>query len=92
MGLSARTHGVSGGAETHLLTAAQSGVPQHTHTYATRTTATNTKNPGDGQGSTATSTSNETGANTAAPAAEAHPNMQPFLALHYIVRYFAGVV
>lgn len=86
-GLTARAHGASGGAETHLLTAAQSGVPQHTHTYATRTTATNTKNPGDGQGSTATSTSNETGANTAAPAAEAHPNMQPFLALNYIVKW-----
>jgi microcystin-dependent protein len=86
-GLTARIHGGAGGTETHLLTAAQSGLPAHSHTY---TRYGNGWVQGENNGSPNVwrdSSTQSTSTNVAANAAQAHPNMQPFLALSYIVKY-----
>ncbi len=89
VGLTARINGAAGGAETHTLTAAQSGLPAHNHAGLNGGTVTQIAGDNDdGIFVRVTSGQNTTtGNNAAAPAAEAHPNMQPFLALTYIVKY-----
>ena len=97
-GLTARTLGTQNiGSETHALTAAQTGIRNHTHTYSdyntTYTLKTTNRKPGTstavayGTGLTAgggatTRTSNN-------PASEqsgaAHPNMQPSAVVNFII-------
>ena len=89
VGLTDRTNGMAGGAETHILTAAQSGLPAHNHAGLNGGTVTQIAGDTD-DGIFVRTTSGQgtgTGNNAAAAAAESHPNMQPFLALSYIVKY-----
>lgn len=89
-GLTARTHGDTDGAEEVTLTAAQSGLPEHTHhergspnTDATSHISRRGSSSGDAQ------SSSDTGGVVDGPqaASEAHNNMAPWLALTMIVRY-----
>jgi hypothetical protein len=85
-GLTARTHGATGGEEAHLLTSAESGLRDHTHntedngghyTINSGTSYNVVSSYGSGTGVTG----------GAQNAVEAHNNMQPFLALTYVVKY-----
>jgi len=77
--------GETGGAKTHLLTSAESGVPAHTHllpifsggggTAATQQTEAN--NTANGQFTSS--------ANATANASTAHNNLQPYFTLNYII-------
>jgi microcystin-dependent protein len=88
-GLSARTHGSVGGAETHTLTAAQSGLPSHIHAGLNGGAVQQIAgDDDDGIFVRLTSGQNtSTAPNTATDAVQAHPNMQPYLVLNYIVKY-----
>jgi microcystin-dependent protein len=85
--LSERVHGSTGGAETHLLTANESGLRAHNHTYQ-RYLGGHVEGSLNGNPNT---WFNVTTVNTstvpAADASEAHNNMQPYLALNFIVKY-----
>lgn len=90
-GLTAHTHGGSGGAETHLLSANESGLPAHNHSV---TLAGASWTQGDNDSSSfppanvwRISATRSTGNNAAQNASQSHNNMQPFLALNYIVKY-----
>lgn len=81
--------GAAGGTENHLLLSTESGMPAHSHSYVDRyrdannnfANGTNTRN-----GGSLTSGNFTTGANTAANAANAHPNCQPTIVGNYIIR------
>lgn len=89
------TLGETGGAKTHTLTAAESGVPAHAHPFQFATgsgsgvsgifTAT-------GGGTTLSNAGGPSPAgasvinNTSAPASSAHNNLQPYIALNYIIK------
>ena len=87
-GLTARTINATGGAETHSLTAGQSGLPSHTHNVATAFIDVPL-------GSTRIYPVDPTGLGTTylaavaatADAAQSHNNMQPFYALNYIIKH-----
>lgn len=84
-GLTKRAFGASGGEETHLLTSAESGLPAHSHTMAAYANCSYNAGgatcPASG-GPTTFSTNN----NTAADAASAHNNMQPFTTWYAIIK------
>lgn len=100
-GLTARTLGGTVGAETHTLTAAQSGLPAHTHTYWTdgdkylgNADSIARRTVSSGSGATnhlystgATSRHDNTGAVTggAKNASSAHNNMQPSAVVNFII-------
>jgi microcystin-dependent protein len=102
VGLSARVLAASGGAETHPLTAAESGVPAHTHNGSTASFPTSAIGEsagmyhrwgaGDiGRGDNSQSAGAYTiypsiPNNTAQNAVNAHNNMQPYLALNHIIK------
>lgn len=87
-------NGSTGGSATVTLTAAQSGVPQHTHTYAHTDTTykanTTSRKPGTATAAnyvtsitaTANNTTKTSNNNTAANASQAHENMPPYLAVY----------
>lgn len=87
-------NGSTGGSATVTLTAAQSGVPQHTHTYAHTDTTykanTTSRKPGTATAAnyvtsitaTANNTNKTSNNNTAANASQAHENMPPYLAVY----------
>lgn len=87
-------NGATGGSATVTLTAAQSGVPQHTHTYAHTDTTykanTTSRKPGTATAAnyvtsitaTANNTNKTSNNNTAANASQAHENMPPYLAVY----------
>lgn len=97
-GLTARSLGATTGAETHLLTAAESGQPGHNHAQTghkhTFPGVFNVAAGADGtavvlNANTPPSTSNVTAVNAAAPAApaaQAHNNMQPSAAVNFIIK------
>ena len=76
--------GETGGAKTHLLTSAESGLPAHTHTIST---AVYTSAGGSLKGTTDTGNSSaiSADANATANASSAHNNLQPYMALNYII-------
>ena len=77
--LTARTHGDHGGEETHQLTVAE--MPSHTHTQVAPAPS---GNAGNGTGSWPI---NQQTINTGSAGSDgAHNNMQPWLALNYIVK------
>lgn len=76
------TVGETGGAETVTLTAAQSGVPEHTHTLPYVTDAPSGSSVslrGDADNGNVPITTN---ANSASNAAEAHTNLQPYITVY----------
>ena len=74
----------NGFTETHLLTALESGLPAHSHTSGVRQ-SNNNYTVGSGNG-TLTGTGIDTGEVTAAPATNAHNNVQPTMILNYIIK------
>jgi microcystin-dependent protein len=91
----------SGGAETHLLTAAQSGLPSHTHQMPMGTNGTpigagdvpqRSQGPGDSGFRTSVPTASSTyGSGLASSSASsAHNNLQPYLVLNYIIKTTVG--
>jgi len=86
------TRGETGGAKAVTLTAAQSGLPAHTHTpnsTGSYVLANGTGGPGGtanvstGGGGYIQTTLNN---NAAANASQAHENMPPYMALHFIIK------
>jgi len=102
-GLTARSLNATGGAETHLLTAAESGVPAHSHGITdpghNHTYKVNFGNDFGatpiwegsvpfGEVNTGTKTTGITiNNNTAQSAASAHNNMQPFHVVNFIIKH-----
>ena len=90
-GLTARTHGETGGDETVTLTEAQ--MPSHTHDFRDDAVSTRLLNPagasGLGGGGVAFDSSVLKSAVATQPAGDGdpHPNMPPYLALHFFVCY-----
>jgi len=99
-GLTARARGQTGGAETHSLSAAESGVPAHTHPGVSGSGTVSGAVTNDFIGSQCvqvidsnspapyslvTLGSVTVSANTAAAAASAHNNMQPFGVVNYFI-------
>jgi len=85
-GLNGDTLGATGGAETHLLTSAESGLPSHTHSVSFQTSITNDTTGGGNRlkiGGT-TNTGGVTGG--AQDASSAHNNVQPTIILNYIIK------
>jgi microcystin-dependent protein len=92
-GLSTRTAGEAGGAETVTLDVAQ--IPAHTHTLTGTTAAQDTDKPGGASPSAGGYYSTQAPATAMNPAAiasagggQAHPNVQPFLGLNFIISLF----
>jgi microcystin-dependent protein len=84
-GLDGDTLGATGGAETHLLTAAQSGLPSHNHTIAMQQTNANFDS-GTFNG-LRTGSGKSTGTTGGTDASSAHNNVQPTIILNYIIKY-----
>ena len=82
-GLNGDNLGATGGAETHLLTSAESGLPAHFHTQGVQTTGGNIENFAGG--SPAGQYTN-TGTVAAQDASSAHNNVQPTIILNYIIK------
>lgn len=84
-GVIGSTLGGTGGSQSHLLTAAQSGLPSHSHTVSMQQTngnfAAGSLNGLRTDGSTSTSS---TGGTTAS---SAHNNVQPTIILNYIIKH-----
>jgi microcystin-dependent protein len=78
--------GETGGAKTHLLTAAESGVPAHTHPEVTAANTGLTAQSGATYNLPQAGQAATTGANTAASAAQAHNNLPPYLAALTIIK------
>lgn len=83
-GINGDNLGATGGAESHLLTAAQSGLPEHTHGGGSSSSNTNGA-AGDPAFTYVTQTQGVTGG--AQPASSAHNNVQPTIILNYIIKY-----
>jgi microcystin-dependent protein len=91
-GLTARSPGDGGGAETVLLTAAESGVPAHSHPPGNGNTFFQAFSNGSaqftvGSGSHLYDNPTATGLNTANPAISAHENMPPWLCGGHVFIY-----
>lgn len=87
-GLTARALGQEYGAEETTLTSAQSGLPAHSHPADVQY---NNPDPSpllfSGCSATADTGTANTNNNTAQDASEAHTNMQPSLAINFIIKY-----
>jgi microcystin-dependent protein len=83
-GLNGDNLGATGGAETHLLTAAQSGLPSHNHASGVRA-SNNNYDTGSGNG-TLQGTGIDTGNTGGTDASSAHNNVQPTIILNYIIK------
>jgi microcystin-dependent protein len=86
--------GAKGGTKTHLLTAAESGVPAHSHPpngapyFAGHDAAAWKWFPGSGSAAWVAPSANmaHTGSNATADAGAAHNNVPPFFAMPFIIR------
>lgn len=88
-GVNGTVVGATGGEETHLLTANESGLRAHTHSYVDRYHNTTTSVGGSGSSTRATGLTSgnyATGANAAANAVEAHNNMPPVIVFPLFVK------
>ena len=93
-GLNGDTLGDTGGTESHTLTSAQSGLPQHNHSATTNLTIAGSSGGStgiltDSSRSTSSSTSfSSTSIGNAGPtdASAAHNNVQPTIILNYIIK------
>jgi len=83
-GLNGDNLGATGGAETHLLTAAESGLPAHSHTQGAQASTGGAIESLSGGSSGGSYTS--TGTVTAQDASSAHNNVQPTIILNYIIK------
>jgi microcystin-dependent protein len=85
-GLNGDNLGATGGAETHLLTAAESGLPDHTHSISI-STLTGSGGP-DPRVSGVVSNTGVPGnvTTTGTDASSAHNNVQPTIILNYIIK------
>lgn len=84
-GINGSLLGVTGGAETVTLTAAQSGLPAHTHTYNSPTGASSVGVDGGGAiFNNAAGTA--TGSTGGSAASSAHTNTQPTITTNFIVK------
>lgn len=89
--MTARSLGQWGGEETHLNTAAESGVPAHSHTYDfyyanNGGAGGSTSVPGTGAAPNASFPNLGINQNTAANASSRHNNIQPFVVTNYIIK------
>jgi hypothetical protein len=76
----------TGGEETHLLLAAESGVPPHSHTFPAYNGGGSSQGVINNSGCGVVAANHSTGQNTGANAAQAHNNMPPYYALAYIMK------
>ena len=85
-GVIGSTLGGTGGSQSHLLTAAQSGLPDHTHKIGSQT---NSNMVSGSLNVTRTGSILDTTGVTggAQPASSAHNNVQPTIILNYIIKY-----
>ena len=93
-GLTARTLGTQNiGEETHLLTAAESGVPAHQHaipvdaSYNAASSGSTGHYAINNTGANLANSGNSVYANTATPASSSHNNMQPSAVVTKIIKY-----
>lgn len=86
----ANTLGTAGGAQTHTLTAAESGLPAHSHILYMISGGGGAFAPNYSMG-TAVDAAAATKNSTAANASSAHNNMQPTMLLNYIISTGAGI-
>lgn len=78
-GLSTRNLNDVGGAETHQLTIPE--LPSHTHTYNLPGSAQDDKSQADNNAEPTPGTTGNTGGDVP------HNNMQPYLVMHWVIRY-----
>ena len=74
------------GEETHLNTSSESGVPVHSHTVVVSTTGSSSQDLAVSSCSTSPTFTKGVGGNTPADASSAHNNIQPSLAINFIIK------
>lgn len=86
-GLTARSMGATGGAETHTLSTDE--MPSHSHNVANtvQKSGLNTPSGLDNDGSEIDTVNTVSTASTSDGGGQAHNNMQPFAVLNYIIKY-----
>tara|TARA_R100000951_G_scaffold20757_1_gene17326 strand:- start:7073 stop:7924 length:852 start_codon:yes stop_codon:yes gene_type:complete len=84
-GINGDVLGGVGGSQSHLLTAAQSGLPAHSHSIAMQ--QTNAQFDTGTFNGLRTGSGKSTGSVAAQPASSAHNNVQPTIILNYIIKY-----
>lgn len=86
-GLTTRSIGSTGGAETHTLTTSE--MPSHSHDVSNTVQKSGLNTPGslDNDGSEIDTVNTISTASTSDGGGEAHNNMQPFAVLNYIIKF-----
>lgn len=86
-GLTTRSMGSTGGAETHTLDADE--IPSHSHDVSNTVQKSGLNTPGslDNDGQEIDTVNTVSTASTSVGGGEAHNNMQPFAVLNYIIKY-----
>lgn len=86
-GLTSRSMGATGGAETHTLSVQQ--IPSHSHTVqnTVQISGFNTLTESDNSSNELDLVNSQTTTSSSVGDGEAHNNMQPFAVLNYIIRY-----